>query len=225
TAASCPIAASISQFIRFRDLTTFGRLLHSLLISLDALVEIDRPFTHQNRRPTNPRSRNHAGFLLRASDESARTPHLHSLRNPPAKHPVRLVPMSREQPPQRAVGPAGRRILRNAAQRREHPSANIKHIPIPSKTHRAERGLVNPGVQVQLRVDLPIAERLESAHIDASAFQRGTISQFREDERKTDRTNLWSMRVCHDVIRAEGYRRRDEIGPDGFSESKRLRGR
>src|SRR4030095_5015755 len=104
TAASCPIAASISQFIRFRDLTTFGRLLHSLLISLDALVEIDRPFTHQNRRPTNPRSRNHAGFLLRASDESAWTPHLHSLRNPPAKHPVRLVPMSRHHTAPRSVG-------------------------------------------------------------------------------------------------------------------------
>ena len=76
----------------------------------------------------------------------------------------------------------------NAAQRREHPRANIEHAPSGSDSLTAS-------VQIHLRIHSQITERLESAHIDASAFQRGTISQFREDERKTDRTNLWSMRV------------------------------
>src|SRR5438477_12197039 len=102
----------------------------SLLISLHVLVEIDRPLTHQDRRPTNPRSRNHAGFLLRASDESARTPHLYSLRDAPAKHSARHLLMLSEQTAQGAIRASSVRLLRHAAHRREPPRAinELTHV-------------------------------------------------------------------------------------------------
>src|SRR5207248_3536014 len=102
----------------------------SLLISLHVLVEIDRPLTHQDRRPTNPRSRHHAIFLFRASDKSTRAPHLHSLRDAPAKHSARHLLMVSEQTAQGAIRASSSRILRHAAQRREHPRANIEHTPV-----------------------------------------------------------------------------------------------
>src|SRR5438874_6981573 len=136
----------------------------SLLISLHVLVEIDRPLTHQNRRPTNPRSRNHPGFLLRASDESTWAPHLHALRNPPAKHSARHLLMVSEETAHGAIRASSSRILRHAAQRREHPSADIEHAPV-------RLGLTHAGIQIHLRIHSQITKGLEPAHIDTGALQ------------------------------------------------------
>ena len=71
---------------------------------------------------------------------------------------------------------------------------------------------------MQLGVDAQIAERIEPAHINADAFECRPISQFREYERKTDRTDLRMMRIRHDVLAVKRDGGRDQLRRYSFPE-------
>src|SRR5438067_8342783 len=108
---------------------------------------MENSFAHQNSGTPNPYPRNDTAFLLCPSDKSTWTSHLYSLRDAPTKCPARLFLMVGQQPAESAVGASSRRIFSNAAQWREHTSANIKHVPV-------RLGLAHPGIQMQLGIDL-----------------------------------------------------------------------
>src|SRR5438874_2962554 len=151
---------------------------------------MENSFAHQYSGTTNPCSRNDTVFLFRPRYESTWTSNLYSLRDAPTKSPARLSFMVSQQPAECAVGASSSGIFKNAAQWSEHASANIKAV-------------AHPGIQIQLGVDPQIAQCIESAYIDAGAFEYRAISQFREHERKTDRTDLRMVRVRHDVLEVE----------------------
>src|SRR5207249_2461779 len=103
------------------------------------------------------------------------------------KTTARLFLVVSQQAGERTAGASSCGVFRNTAQRGEHASTNIKAI-------------AHPGIQMQLRINPEIAERIEPAQIDAGAFECRAIWQFREHERKTDRTDLRMVRVRHDLL-------------------------
>src|SRR5205814_9008801 len=106
------------------------------------------------------------------------------------------------------VGP----VFASSAQGGENASTNIKAV-------------AHPGIQMQLGVDPGIAERIEPALIDEGAFECRAISQFREYDRKSDRTDLRMMRIRHDVLAVKRDGGRDQLRRYSFPERERLRRR
>src|SRR5205085_4005908 len=80
----------------------------------------------------------------------------------------------------------------------ERTRAHIHSHSFPTRRSSDLEAVAHPGIQMQLGVDPQIAERIEPAHIDADAFECRAISQFREFERKTDRTDLRMIRIRQD---------------------------
>jgi len=166
---------------------------------------MENSLAHQNGGTTNPCPSNDTAFLLCPSYKSTRTSHLYSLGDALTKSPARLFLVVSQQPAECAVGASSSGIFRNAAQWSKHAGADIKAV-------------VHPAIQMRLRIDPQIAKRLEPAQIDAGAFECRAISQFREHERKTDRTNLRMMRFRHDVLAVERDGRRDQLCRHVFPE-------
>src|SRR5438132_13328584 len=103
---------------------------------------MENSFAHQYSGTADPCPGNDTAFLLRPSYKSTWTSHLYSLRDAPTKEPARLFLMVSQQSAECAVGASSSGIFRNAAQRREHASANLKAV-------------ARPRIQLPLRYDSP----------------------------------------------------------------------
>src|SRR5205814_8104633 len=120
---AAPLSASwLHHASAYRFANAFKSARSFMRVSGIALVNLDEAFAYHDARSADPRCLNASVRILGASQESARTPHLDSLGDAPAKIPVRLFAVVGQQSGQCAIGASSSRVFRNAAQWCEHAS-------------------------------------------------------------------------------------------------------
>ena len=115
-----------------------------------------------------------------------------------------------EQRGQRAVGAAGRGVLRHPAVRREHPGPDVElvaalHVQVDVGRHDPVRG-----------------DGIEPRSVDPRPAQRGAVLQLRQYERKADRRHLGLVGRGDHVARRERHRRGDRLGRQRLAEGELL---
>jgi hypothetical protein len=174
------------------------------------LVNVDESLAHEDACTANPCRVNAAVCLLRPNQESARTPHLDSLRDTIAKATARLSTVVRQETSDRAAGATRGWILGNAAQGGEHASTNIKPVSCPR-------------VQIDRGPNVLAKNGLDPGRVDTGSLERGTVPELRHQEREPHRGYLRLVHLGHHILRSERDRGSQELSGNAFPQGERLR--